>query len=121
MDLRELSDFVSQMSGSVEEQPFGPEVDVYKVGGRIFAVLSPEEHPERISLKCEPSLARELRDRYQAVQAGYHLNKQHWNTVLLDGTIDDGEIRAMVVHSYDRVVAGLSRSQRAQIDPGETA
>ena len=108
--MRELSDFVSLLPGSVEEQPFGPQVDVFKVGGRIFAILSPEERPERISLKCEPSLALELRDRHGAVLPGYHLNKQHWNTVVLDGSIDDDEIRAMVTHSYDRVFAGLTRA-----------
>ena len=117
MDLSDLSDFVAMLPGSVEEQPFGPQVDVFKVAGRIFAILSTDEGPERISLKCEPTLALDLRDRYDAVQPGYHLNKQHWNTVLLDGSIGDDEIRAMVRHSYDRVVAGLTRSQRAQIDP----
>jgi predicted DNA-binding protein (MmcQ/YjbR family) len=115
MELRDLSELVAGLPGSVEEQPFGPQVDVFKVGGRIFAILSPEEQPERISLKCEPMLALELRERYDAVQPGYHLNKVHWNTIVLDGSIADGELRAMVRRSYERVVAGLTRSQRAQI------
>ena len=121
MELRDLSELAALLPGSVEEQPFGPQVDVFKVGGRIFAILSPDEQPERISLKCEPALALELRDRYDAVQPGYHLNKQHWNTVMLDGTIDGDEIRAMVRHSYERVVASLTRSQRARIDPDPSA
>ena len=115
MELRDLSEIAARLPGSVEEQPFGPQVDVFKVAGRIFAILSPDERPERISLKCEPSLALDLRDRYDAVRPGYHLNKVHWNTVDLDGSIDDDELTAMLMHSYDRVVASLTRAQRAQI------
>ena len=117
MELVELSAIAAGLPGSIEDQPFGPQVDVFKVGGRIFAILSPDERPARISLKCEPSLALELRGRYDAVLAGYHLNKVHWNTVLLDGTIDDDELCAMLLHSYERVVAGLAKSQRP-LDPG---
>ncbi len=115
MTLEELSEFASQLSGAVEEQPFGPDVDVMKVGGKIFAILSPGAEPEAISLKCEPGLALELRVRYDAVMPGYHLNKRHWNTVLLDGSVPDDELRAMVSHSYDQVVGGLTKSQRSSL------
>jgi predicted DNA-binding protein (MmcQ/YjbR family) len=103
------------MAGVVEEQPFGPAVDVLKVGGKMFAILSPESSPEAISLKCDPELAIELRLRYKAVIPGYHLNKRLWNTVHLDGTIPDAEVMDMVTHSYDQVVAGLSKSARAAL------
>ena len=105
MTPEELSDFVSALPGATEEQPFGPDVDVFKVGGKIFALLSPEA-PGSVSLKCEPEWAVELRDLYGAVTPGYHLNKRHWNTVMLDGRVPDQMLESMVVHSYDRVVAG---------------
>jgi predicted DNA-binding protein (MmcQ/YjbR family) len=115
MDLEELSDFVGSLPGAAEEQPFGPNVDVFKVGGKIFAILSPDDIPGAISLKCDPVEAEELRDRFAAVTPGYHLNKRHWNTVILDGSIPDELVRAMVARSYGSVVAGLPRSVREQI------
>jgi predicted DNA-binding protein (MmcQ/YjbR family) len=115
MSLEEISDFASEMAGVVEEQPFGPSVDVLKVGGKIFAILSPESSPESISLKCDPELAIELRHQYNAVIPGYHLNKRLWNTVHLDGTVPDEEVLRMVTHSYDRVVEGLPKSVRQKL------
>jgi predicted DNA-binding protein (MmcQ/YjbR family) len=100
------------MAGVVEEQPFGPSVDVLKVGGKIFAILSPESSPEAISLKCDPELAMELREQYAAVAPGYHLNKRLWNTVSLDGSIPDDEVIQMVTHSYEQVVKGLPKAVR---------
>lgn len=112
MSLEAISEFASNLAGVVEEQPFGPDVDVLKVGGKIFAILSPESSPEAISLKCEPELAVELRHEYAAVIPGYHLNKRHWNTVHLDGTIPDDVILRMVTHSYEQVLAGLPKAVR---------
>ena len=111
MTPEELSDFVSALPGATEEQPFGPDVDVFKVGGKIFALLSPEP-PGSISLKCEPEWAVELRELYDAVGPGYHLNKRHWNTITLDASIPDEVLVSMVTHSYDRVVVGLPKSLR---------
>jgi len=112
LNLEGISEFASGLAGVVEEQPFGPSVDVLKVGGKIFAILSPESSPESISLKCDPEWAIELRLQYEAVIPGYHLNKRLWNTVHLDGTIPDDELIDMVNHSYEEVVAGLSKSAR---------
>jgi predicted DNA-binding protein (MmcQ/YjbR family) len=112
VDLEALSEFASALAGVVEEQPFGPSVDVLKVGGKIFAILSPESSPESISLKCDPELAIDLRLRYAAVIPGYHLNKRLWNTVHLDGTIPDDEVFDMVTHSYELVVRGLPKAVR---------
>jgi predicted DNA-binding protein (MmcQ/YjbR family) len=117
LSLEEISEFASALAGVVEEQPFGPSVDVLKVGGKIFAILSPESSPESISLKCDPELAMALRLQYEAVIPGYHLNKRLWNTVHLDGTIPDGEVIHMVKHSYEQVVAGLPRSVRLDLNP----
>ena len=115
MNLETLSEFASSLAGVVEEQPFGPSVDVLKVGGKIFAILSPESTPEAISLKCDPELAIELRLQYTAVIPGYHLNKRLWNTVHLDGTIPDDEVVDMVTHSYEQVVRGLPKVVRERL------
>jgi predicted DNA-binding protein (MmcQ/YjbR family) len=98
-----------------EDQPFGPDVDVYKVVGKMFAILSPEDDPPAISLKCDPLLAVELREEYEAVAPGYHLNKAHWNTVTLNGSVPDRELKIMISHSYEQVVAGLPKTYRDKI------
>jgi predicted DNA-binding protein (MmcQ/YjbR family) len=101
--------------GAVEDYPFGDEVAVFKVGGRMFALVSLLGDPGSVHLKCDPDLALELRDRYSAVRPGYHLNKRHWNTVELDGSIDDDELRDMVAHSYEVVVQRLPKRQRTAL------
>ena len=98
-----------------EEQPFGPDVDVYKVAGKMFAILSPDDTPPALSLKCEPMVALELREEFDAVIPGYHLNKTHWNTVILNGSIPDREIKSMISHSYEQVVAGLPKTVRQRL------
>jgi predicted DNA-binding protein (MmcQ/YjbR family) len=102
-----------------EDQPFGPEVDVYKVVGKMFAILAPEDDPPAISLKCDPLVAVELREEYDAVAPGYHLNKTHWNTVTLDGSVPDRELKKMISHSYEQVVAGLPKTHRDKIARAE--
>jgi predicted DNA-binding protein (MmcQ/YjbR family) len=101
--------------GAVEDYPFGDEVAVFKVGGRMFALVSLLGDPGSVHLKCDPDVALELRDRYAAVRPGYHLNKRHWNTVELDGSIDDDELRDMVTHSYELVVQRLPKRQRTAL------
>jgi predicted DNA-binding protein (MmcQ/YjbR family) len=101
--------------GAVEDYPFGDEVAVFKVAGRMFALVPLGAEPANVSLKCEPGLAVSLRDRYPGVTPGYHLNKRHWNTVALDGSVPDEEVRELIDHSYDLVVARLTRAQRSQL------
>ena len=101
--------------GSAEDYPFGDGVAVFKVGGRIFALVSLEGDPGSVNLKCDPGLALELRARYSAVRPGYHQDKRHWNTIDLDGSIEDDELREMIDQSYGLVVAGLPRAQRARL------
>ena len=115
MELEALAAFALALPEVTEEQPFGPEVDVYKVAGKVFALIAPEEIPPTVSLKCEPGRALSLRAEYEAVIPGYHLNKKHWNTVILDGTVPDDEIEELVAHSYERVVAGLPRTARDRL------
>lgn len=101
-----------RQKGAVEEFPFGPEARVFKVMGKMFALMPVGGKETWISLKCEPLLAIALRETYPAVRGGYHLNKKHWNSVYVDGSISDDEVRDMIDHSYDLVVKGLTRAQR---------
>src|SRR3954452_18947889 len=100
------------MPGGVEEFPFSPGVSVFKVGGKMFALSMLDGEPLEVSVKCEPELAVGLRDTYPAIRPGYHLSKRHWNTVTIDGSLEDRMIRDMVEDSYDLVVDGLPKSKR---------
>ena len=97
---------------ATEGMPFGETVLVFKVGGKIFALLSLDEIPATANLKCDPDLALELRDRFEQVRSGYHMNKKHWNTVELESGIPDLELREMIDHSYHLVVNALSKRKR---------
>src|SRR5437660_12035938 len=107
MDLEEFREYCLSKVAATESMPFGEGVLVFKVAGKIFALAALDEIPATVNLKCDPDLALELRDRYEQVQPGYHMNKRHWNTVVLDGVIPDGEVRKMIDHSYELVVAKL--------------
>jgi predicted DNA-binding protein (MmcQ/YjbR family) len=98
--------------GSAETFPFGPQTSVFKVAGKIFAISRLNEDQLRVSLKCEPLLAEQLREANPAVTPGYHLNKRHWNTVMIDGSLPDRMIRDMIEDSYDLIVSKLPRSRR---------
>jgi predicted DNA-binding protein (MmcQ/YjbR family) len=114
----DVLDFCGSRPGAVEDYPFGDGVAVFKVAGRMFALVSLEGDPGSVNLKCDPGLALELRARYSAVRPGYHQNKRHWNTVDLDRSIDDNELQEMIDHSYGLVVDGLPRSQRPRPSDG---
>jgi predicted DNA-binding protein (MmcQ/YjbR family) len=104
------------MTGAEETFPFGPENSVFKVEGKIFAISRlGSEPPLRISLKCEPGLAEQLRASHAAITPGYHLNKRHWNTVVADGSLPDGLLREMVEDSYDLVVSALPKRVREDL------
>jgi len=100
--------------GAVEEFPFGPDTSVFKVAGKMFALSPLASPPLRVSLKCEPGLAEELRAAYEAIGPGYHLNKRHWNTVEVAG-VPAKLLRDMIEDSYDLVVAALPRRTREQL------
>jgi len=112
MNAAELRDYCLSLPGTSEEFPFGPDTSAFKVATKIFALSRLSEHPLRVSLKCDPSLAEELRRAHEAVIPGYHLNKRHWNTVIIDGSLPDEIISDMVEDSYDLVVSKLPRPQR---------
>ena len=103
------------LGGAEETFPFGPQNSVFKVAGKMFAIASLKEPPLRISVKCEPELAEGLRAAHEAIIPGYHLNKRHWNTVLLDGSLPERMVLEMIEDSYDLVVAKLPKSTQAEL------
>jgi predicted DNA-binding protein (MmcQ/YjbR family) len=105
----------SARPGAVEDYPFGDGVAVFKVAGRIFALVPLGEAPGSVSLKCDPDLAIALRARYAGITPGYHLSKRHWNTVTLDGSVPDEELLELIEHSYDLVVARLTKAQKDRL------
>jgi len=103
MDFETLRKYLRDKPGASEDFPFGPAAMVFKVRGKMFALIAIRDTPLRINLKCDPELALHLREAYPAVQPGYHMNKKHWNTIALDGSLPDGEILTMIDDSYDLV------------------
>jgi len=112
MDLAELREYCLSKPGATEGTPFGPDVLVFKVGGKMFALAALDEVPTTVNLKCDPDLALDLRDRYEQVRPGYHMNKKHWNTVEIESGIPDVELRRMIDHSYELVVESLPQAAR---------
>lgn len=115
MQVDTFRDYCLTKRGVTEGSPFGPEHVVFKVGAKMFALLALDEVPATANLKCEPDRALELRDQYEDVQPGFHMNKKHWNTVVIAAGVPDPEIRAMIDHSYELVFGALPRKQRESI------
>jgi predicted DNA-binding protein (MmcQ/YjbR family) len=116
MDASALRALCLAFAGAEETFPFSPGVSVFKVAGKMFALVALDaEPPLRLSLKCEPELAEQLRDAHPAITPGYHLNKRHWNTVCLDGSIPDAMLHDLVEDSYDLVVSALPARVRAEL------
>ncbi|HQU70972.1 MAG TPA: MmcQ/YjbR family DNA-binding protein [Calditrichia bacterium] len=118
MDLDTLRDYLFAKAGAAEELPFGPDVLVFKVGGKMFALVAWKQTPLEISLKCDPDQAEFLRERYPEIRPGYHLNKRHWNTITLNGSIPRKEIRGMIDQSYELILSSLPKKTRDTIRPG---
>ena len=113
MDFDAARSYLAGKPEAFEDYPFGPDVLVLKIAGKMFATLSETPgHAARMNLKCDPDEAVMLRDIFSSVLPGYHMNKRHWNTIVLDGSIPRGEIERMIDNSYSLVVAGLPRRQR---------
>jgi predicted DNA-binding protein (MmcQ/YjbR family) len=111
MHLESFREYCLSKPEATEDMPFGEDVLVFRVGGKMFALAALDEIPATANLKCDPDLALELRDRYEQVQPGYHMNKKHWNTVEIGGGIPDVELRRMIDHSYELVVKRLPRAK----------
>ena len=116
MDLEEARDYLLAKPATTEGTPFGPEILVYKVKGKMYAILSPDDVPGRMNLKCDPDRALELRDQHESIIPGFHMNKKHWNTLILDGSLPARLVSELIDHSYDLVVAGLTKKLRAELE-----
>jgi len=114
MDLAEFREYCLTKPGANEGTPFGPDVLVFKVGGKMFALAALDDVPTTVTLKCDTDLALDLRDRYEQVRPGYHMSKKHWNTVEIEGGIPAVELRRMIDHSYELVVKSLPKAARAK-------
>ena len=112
MTFDELRDYCLSKPATTESFPFDETTLVFKVSGKVFALSDMEARPMRVSLKCDPERAVELRELHEAIQPAFHMNKQHWNTVTSDGSLRDSFIRELIDHSYERVVAGLPKAVR---------
>jgi predicted DNA-binding protein (MmcQ/YjbR family) len=112
MELGEFREYCLTKPSATESTPFGEDVLVFKVGGKMFALAALDEFPVTANLKCDPDLALELRDRYEQVRPGYHMNKKHWNTIEIENGIPDAEIRKMIDHSYNLVAQSLPKVNR---------
>jgi predicted DNA-binding protein (MmcQ/YjbR family) len=107
------------LEGAAETFPFGTETSVFKVAGKIFALSRLHAEPLSVSVKCEPLLAEQLRTAHPAIMAGYHLNKRHWNTILIDGSLPNAMIADMIEDSYDLVVSQLPRARQISVGWGQ--
>jgi predicted DNA-binding protein (MmcQ/YjbR family) len=116
VELEALQTYLEAKPGAELEFPFGPEAMVYKVAGKMFALIGWEDTPMRITLKCDPVEAIALRQQYPAITPGYHMNKKWWNTILLDNTVPREDLVRMIDQSYELVVEGLPRKVRAELD-----
>jgi predicted DNA-binding protein (MmcQ/YjbR family) len=117
MDIEILRDYCLQKPRVTEAFPFDDDTLVFKVGGKLFALVSLKENSS-VNLKCNPERAIELRERFHAVQPGYHMNKQHWNTVRFNEDLDDRQLVELIDHSYELVVASLTKKLRSELGLG---
>jgi len=105
MDHKTVEDYILSMPNARLDYPFGEGVAVYKVGDKMFALIAEGKEPVNLSLKADPELSKLLRDKYETVMPGYHLNKKHWNTVVLTGQLPWEEVQALILHSYNLVAS----------------
>ena len=103
MNVETIREYCLSKKNVEEDQPFGPDVIVYKVSSKIFLLLSLDEEPLQFNVKCDPDLAVELREEYSCVIPGYHMNKKHWNTIIVDGTVPSKKLKEWIDHSYSLI------------------
>ncbi len=114
MDLESLHNYCLSLKGSEESQPFGPENIVLKVKNKIFGIIALND-PLSINLKCDPEKALELREQFSFVQPGYHMNKKHWNTIILEDIVTDRLVKEWIDHSYKLIVNSLSSKEQKEL------
>jgi len=116
MNIEQIREYCFKKKGVTEEFPFDEETLVFKVAGKIFLLASLESIPLQINLKCDPEKAIELREEYESVQPGYHMNKKHWNTIIIDGTVPARKVFEWIDDSYNLVVSGLKNSEKKLLE-----
>ena len=107
MDHKTVEEYILSMPNARLDYPFGEEVAVYKVGDKMFALISEGKDPVQLSLKCDPQLSTILREKYDEIMPGYHLNKKHWNTLVLAGQLGWDEVQDLIRHSYQLVTGDI--------------
>ena len=115
MNIEEFRELCLQKKGVTEEFPFDADTLVFKVMGKIFTIAPLERIPSQVNLKCDPERSIELREQYDAIIAGFHMNKKHWNTIKPDGSLSNELFKELIDHSYDLVVKGLPKKLRNQL------
>ncbi len=115
MNIESITNYCLTKKCAVEDFPFDEDTLVFKVGGKMFVLIPLEKIPLQINLKCDPEKAIELRENFEEVQPGWHMSKNHWNTILLDGNIRWSDLKEWIDHSYDEVVKGLKKSEREKL------
>lgn len=115
MDIEIFRQHCLRLPGVDEDLPFGSDTLVFKTFGKIFALAALDRHPLRVNLKCKPNLTIELREKFESVIPGYHMNKKHWNTIIFDGSIPISLIRQMTDHSYQCVIDKLPKQQKLEV------
>lgn len=113
MDIEAIRSYCLSMDEVTEGFPFGEETLVFKAGGKIFLLLALDEQPARMNVKCDPDRAIELRETYTSVLPGYHMNKKHWNTIVLDGELDAAAVKSEIAHSYQLVTAKKTKPKKS--------
>ena len=116
MNKIKIKEYCLTLPQAKEDYPFGPDVQVFKIKNKLFALMTTREGVERVNLKCDPEEAIILREIFEDVIPGYHMNKMHWNTVILSGSIPDGEIKRMIDRSYCLVVKKLKKVDRESLE-----
>lgn len=115
MTIKTIKQYCLNKKGAIEDFPFGDDVSVMKVGTKMFALMPDDNNDMWITLKADPDIAIDLRNKYKAVKPGYYMNKRHWNTIVIDGSIPDDEIYQLVDTSYDLIFNKLKKSVREEI------
>lgn len=119
MNIEELREYCISKKGVEETLPFGPETLVFKVIGKAFLLTGLDESPLHFNVKCDPEKAIELREHYSCVKPGFHMNKKHWNTVVVDGSVSNRILQQWITDSYDLVVNGLTKKEKQELSEME--
>jgi len=116
MNIEEIREHCIAKAGVEETIPFGPDILVYKVMGKVFLLCGLDNTPLQFNVKCDPELAIDLRERFPCVIPGYHMNKKHWNTIICDGSVSGKLVREWIDHSYELIVASLPKKDKAALE-----